>query len=468
MRPKRRMFWRIYLYSALMILVIIVAVMVMSWSLKQQPPHHGAPRYLARLLHKEFGHNLQNNEALRKQMRAIQEVYNVDAAIYRRDGTLIASGGDTPPKPLSEKEASRFSEGNPVVHRGFQYSFTIAALLNPGSPESPYLMFTMRGPHPIFKLFVPLGMILLVMAAMAFPMARTIARPLEKLTETARNLGQGNWGARSRLKRKDEVGVLAQTIDDMADQLQHRVEGEKELLANISHEIRTPLARINVALELCAEAEEADSQTLRSYLEGIHEDIRELDKLVEDVMVVTRLDLLSEGDNETGLRLRCKETSLQEIVKGSLSKFQATQDVLRLEVSIPDDPIKLNADSALLRRVLNNLLENAMKYSPKDSTINIMAQEDSSSSPHTAVVEVLDRGMGINSEDIPRLFDPFYRTDKSRERATGGTGLGLTLCRKIVTAHHGSMEAERREGGGSIFRFRIPISYPDPESETKK
>ncbi len=451
-----------------MILVIIVAVTVMSWSLKQEPPHHGAPRYLARLLHEEFGQNLKNNEALRKRIKAIQEVYNVDAAVYQRDGTLIASGGDTPPKPLSTKEASRFSEDNPVVHRGFQSSFTIAALFNPESPESPYLMFIMRGPHPIFKLFLPLGIILLVMAAMAFPMARTIARPLEKLTETARNLGQGNWKARSRLKRKDEVGVLAQTIDDMADQLQLRIEGEKELLANISHEIRTPLARINVALELCSEEEAADAQALRSYLEGIHEDIRELDKLVEDVMVVTRLDLLSEGDNETGLRLRCKETSLQDIVKDSLSKFEAAQNVQSLDVSMPANPIKLNADNALLRRVLNNLLENAIKYSPKDSEINIVAQKDENASPPAAVVEVLDRGMGINTEDIPRLFDPFYRTDKSRERATGGTGLGLTLCRKIITAHQGSIEAEKREGGGSIFRFRIPIPDPDSELETKK
>ena len=456
-RSRRRMFWRIYIYGAFLVLGIIIAVMIVLFSMGSHPPHHGAPRRLAGLLYSEFGENPEETEHLKERLKTIQEIFDLDVALYRRDGVIVAAGGDNPPGPLASRAMKRFSRSRPVIHQGFRSKFTMAALLNPRSKDSAYLIFSMRGPHPYQSFLVVLVVILLVMAAMAFPMARTIAKPLEQLTVTARDLGKGDLKARARLNRKDEVGMLADTIDDMADQLQRRIDGEKELLANISHEIRTPLARIRVALELCSEDEGSDARELRSYLEGIREDIMELDTLVEDVLAVTRLDLAGAGGESAGLRLRRDKTTVQEMITEALSYLETRLDLGRLDLDLPDDPVELDVDRSLIRRVLSNLLENAFKYSSDDSRVKLAAGVDERGENNMVFVEIRDQGIGIDPDDIPKLFDPFYRTDKSRKRSTGGTGLGLTLCRKIINAHDGIIEAESGKEGGSVFRFRIPV-----------
>ena len=370
---------------------------------------------------------------------------------------------------------------DPVIHRGFTARFTMASSLNPKSKDSAYFIGSMRGPHPLLRLTMILGIILLVMAALSFPMARTIARPLEKVTTTARNLGRGDWKARARLERKDEVGVLADTIDDMADRIQRHIEAERELLANVSHEIRTPLARIQVALELCSEDENPDACDLKTYLEGIRDDVSELNDLVEDVLAITRLDLLAGRDESSMLRLRRRATTLQDVVQGAQTRFHSRHAPRKLELDLPKAPVKMNVDGSLVRRVVNNLLDNSVKYSGEDTAVEVSGSvKKGSEKPKDAPealesvveLEVRDRGIGVEEDDLAKLFDPFYHTDKSRERATGGTGLGLTLCQRIVEAHDGKISAHKREGGGVIIRFWIPTRprteapAPAPDEET--
>jgi signal transduction histidine kinase len=242
------------------------------------------------------------------------------------------------------------------------------------------------------------------------------------------------------------VGELGRAFDDMAERLERLVTGERELLANVSHELRTPLARIRVALELAAEG---DLERARRYLAEIAVDLDELDRLVEDVLTTARLDAAA-GDAARAIsRLPVDPTA---VVAEAAARFREGHPGRTLELSIPDALPAVEGDAALLRRLLAILLDNAAKYSEAPAPVSLAALADAEG----LRVEVRDRGIGIDPADLPRLFTPFFRTDRSRARGTGGTGLGLALARRIAGAHGGTIEVESKPGEGATFRVRLP------------
>jgi signal transduction histidine kinase len=233
----------------------------------------------------------------------------------------------------------------------------------------------------------------------------------------------------------------------MAERLQALVRGEKELLANVSHELRTPLARIRVALELAAEG---DLERARRFLGEIGADLAELDRLVEDILSAARLDLAA-GDG-AALPLRRAPVELGVVIEEAAARFRAARPDRALELDLAAPLPAITGDAALLRRLLANLLDNAAKYSEPPAPVALAARTAAGS----AILEVRDRGIGIAAADLPRLFTPFFRTDRSRARGTGGVGLGLALARRIVEAHGGRIEAESAEGTGTMIRVTIP------------
>jgi signal transduction histidine kinase len=274
---------------------------------------------------------------------------------------------------------------------------------------------------------------------------------LERVTHTARALGEGDLSARTGLTRSDEVGDLARAIDDMAARLERLVANEKELLANVSHELRTPLARIRVALELAEEdAREGDDGAGR-HLEGIAGDLLELEDLVEQVLMTARLDLAN--GPESAMPMRMASVTVATLVEDAAERFRSRHQGHRLELEVPGDAGELEADGRLLKRMLANLLDNAAKYADADSGAVVVSVE---SDEEEVTFSVRDHGVGVSAADLPKLFEPFFRTDASRERGTGGVGLGLALCRRIVEAHHGRIEAKLPEGGGLEVRFSLP------------
>jgi signal transduction histidine kinase len=311
--------------------------------------------------------------------------------------------------------------------------------------------------------------ILIVVALAAIPLTRAITRPLDRIADTARALGQGDLSARTGLNRRDEVGRLAQVLDEMAARLESTVKAEKELWANISHELRTPLSRIRVALELSAEEQEVDA--VRRHLAGIDSDMAELERLLDDVLTSARLDLEGGG---AGLVPRKEPLALEALCEEARRRLAERHPDRAVELSVAEG-VQLEADRTLLLRVLGNLLENSVKYSEADTTVELAAGKQGE---REVWVEVRDRGIGVDQADLPRLFEHFFRTDRSRTRGTGGTGLGLTLCRRIVEAHGGQIEAHARggkersdaarrsgatkdtarEGGGLTVRFTLPSS----------
>jgi signal transduction histidine kinase len=289
-----------------------------------------------------------------------------------------------------------------------------------------------------------------VVALGALFTARFLVRPLEKLSRTASALGRGDLRARTNLRRNDEVGDLARTFDEMAERIQSLLRVEKELMANVAHELRTPLARIRVALEI---ASEGDTRTARASLGEIAVDLAELETLVSDVLTTTDLELAEQAPSSR-LPLKPRPISPEELAREAEARFRTRFPERELSVRVPGGLPNLSADPILMRRALDNLLENAQKYSaPSTDAIELSV----SCAEDQVLFRVSDRGIGIPAADLPRVFSPFFRSERSRSRDAGGVGLGLTLVKQIVEAHAGSVAIASKIGSGTTVSVVLPL-----------
>jgi signal transduction histidine kinase len=439
-----RIFWRVYGHGLFLLLAVALAVAAAGWVLGRALPLHEpgrAAHYAAHHVEELLG----RPEALQAELQRVRESFGLEVSVYDGAGALLASNVQPPLEPVPPAELRRL-EGGPrhVEKRGFAFAALLSAgrghLVVSGAPREGVLL---RG-----ALFIVL--VLIVLALGSIPLARSISSPVERLTGAARALGAGDLTARSNVRAPGEVGELASAFDEMAARLEGLVRGEKELLANVSHELRTPMARIRVALAL---AEEGDVARARQALGEIGEDLGELERLVDEILAAARLDLAGAG----GLPLHLAPLDVGALLDDAAARFRAHQDGRTLEVLAVEGLPAVEGDAALLRRLLGNLLDNAAKYSEAPAPVTLSAR----AAPGGLLLEVRDQGIGIDPADLPRLFTPFFRTDRSRARGTGGVGLGLALARRIAEAHGGSIGAAAAAGGGTIFSVTLPAEGGD-------
>ncbi len=293
-----------------------------------------------------------------------------------------------------------------------------------------------------------------VVGVAAMLTARSLARPLQRLTEAARAFGAGRLDVRADMKRSDEIGEVAKAFDDMAARIGKLLQTERELLANVSHELRTPLARIRVALDL---ANEADPRDVVASIGEIAQDLAELERIVDDVLASARLalDASSPTSRPAAMLVRAERLDTHALLEKSAGRFQSAHPDRPLLVRLAKDLPEVMADAVLLRRVIDNLLDNAHKYTEEPAgPIVLEARRDGDE----VVIEVQDHGIGIDEADLERLFEPFFRADRSRTRATGGLGLGLALARRVVDAHGGTIGFTSEVGEGTVVRVRLPAA----------
>lgn len=299
---------------------------------------------------------------------------------------------------------------------------------------------------------VAIPAILVVVAICSWLTARSVARPLASLADATRAFGKGELGVRARMTRADEIGEVAQAFDDMADRIAKLLLAERELLANVSHELRTPLARIRVALDL---ASEADPKTAIESFADIAQDLAELERIVDDVLASARLALDASSTEERTLPLRAERLDTRALLERSIGRFRSAHPQRPFVVEVPDTLPEIVADAVLVRRVIDNLLDNAHKYSKgPEGRIMLRARPEDAA----IVIEVEDEGIGLRLEDQQRLFEPFFRADRSRSRATGGLGLGLVLARRVVEAHGGTLTIESKFEKGTKATVRVPVA----------
>jgi signal transduction histidine kinase len=419
------LFWRVYLHGVLLLVVVGLAVAGVGWALRRSGSPVLGPRGRPEAyIRDRIGTLVNDPPRLAEELGRVREAFGYELTVYAKDGRVVATGV---PEGMP-RAGSQWHEWKVPLRDG------ATAVVHFEVP-----------PHDPTRGLLFIGAVLVALALASVPLARSIAAPVERLTAAARALGAGDLSARANVCARGELGELGRAFDEMAARLEALVRSERELLANVSHELRTPLARIRVALELAAEG---DAERARRYLAEIGQDLAELDALVEDVLAAARL----EARGPAALRVDEGPVDPAAVAREAGERFRAAHPGRTLEVELGEGLPALRGDAALLRRLVANLLDNAAKYSEPPAPIRLVARRDGPG----AALEVRDRGIGIDPEDLPRLFTPFFRTDRSRARGTGGTGLGLALARRIAEAHGGTISAESAPGEGTTFRVRLP------------
>ncbi|MFC2041588.1 sensor histidine kinase [Chloroflexota bacterium] len=337
---------------------------------------------------------------------------------------------DTPGRRLSPPEA----ESNP----GTLY-FSPGPTAHFPSPRSLSLRISR---------FLIWGALLAVAVAFLFTffLSRRISAPIKTLTLTAKQLGQGDLSQRVKVKDRGEIGELANTFNSMAENLERAERLRKNMVADVAHELRTPLSNLRGYLEAVRdEVIKPDADTIRS----LDEEATMLSRLVDELQELT---LAEAGE----LKLNCQANDITRLIKQVVAarQTQAVKKKVSLSAELPDKLPKVNIDSQRIGQVLFNLLENALAHTAKDGVVTVTAVQQG----ERVEVAVIDTGEGIPAEDLPHVFERFYRVDKSRTRATGGSGLGLTIAKRLVEAHGGEIEVQSEPGKGSRFSFTLPIS----------
>jgi two-component system sensor histidine kinase BaeS len=304
-----------------------------------------------------------------------------------------------------------------------------------------------------------LATILLVFAggiaiALGYFLSTTLTERISLLNHAATDIAAGKLSTRLVVQGRDEVAQLSHTFNQMATQLeamaQQQAETDKmrrDLIAWVGHDLRTPLASIRAILEALGDGMVEDPDTATRYIQTAQRDIRSLSALIEDLFEMAKLDA-------GGFTLDKVTLPISDLISDTMESFSelARQRGVTLTGSVAPHTGVVHADVQKLGRVLANLISNALRYTPEGGTVSVTAKAVGT----TVQVEVSDTGAGIPANDLPRVFEQFYRGDKARSRAAGGgAGLGLAISKRIVEAHGGTITVDSKVGEGTTFRFTI-------------
>lgn len=279
-----------------------------------------------------------------------------------------------------------------------------------------------------------------------FFLARRITAPVTELTKAAERLGQGDLSQRVEYTGKDEIGNLTNTFNSMAGELERTEKLRRNMVADSAHELRTPISNIRGYLEA---VRDGVIKPEPNTVDILYKETMHLSNLVDDLQDLTLADA---GE----LKLVMQPEDIAEVIKHSVA-MQAYLETKGLSITteIPDGLPLVNVDKRRIGQVLRNLLDNAVKHTARGGSIKVTVMLLDG----LVKISVSDTGEGISEADLPNIFERYYRVDPSRNRATGGSGLGLTIAKRLVEAHGGIIEVQSEIGKGSCFSFTIPASH---------
>lgn len=286
----------------------------------------------------------------------------------------------------------------------------------------------------------------LVALVVSFVLSRSVIAPVRVMMNASRRISEGHYDERVQSQGTDELSQLAASFNQMAGQLEQIESMRRRLIGDVAHELRTPLTAIKGSAEgLMDGVLPAAEETYRQ----IHAEAERLNRLVNDLQELSRVE-----SNATQLDIRPVDAArlIQTVIKRM--QFQFDEKRVIFNPNLPHPPIILLADEDRALQILTNLLGNALQHTSADGTVTLSIEKDK----NMARISVRDSGLGIPPEHLARIFDRFYRVDKSRSRVHGGSGIGLTIARHLVEAQGGKIWAESEgENQGSQFVFTLPL-----------
>ena len=268
-----------------------------------------------------------------------------------------------------------------------------------------------------------------------------IVSPIRRMTAAVERFGKGDHSARADTKRKDEIGGLARSFNRMASHIERLLANERRLLEDISHELRAPLSRLTFAVLLARTAPDS-----KMALDRVERDVNRITALVSEIVEMTRL----EGDPTY---FKMETVKIQEVIEETVSDSQLEARFQGCNIRLVGQlPCEVSGDRELLRRAIENVLRNAIRYSPEQSTVDVTLGQTGS----VATITIRDYGPGVPEQSLVEIFEPFFRVEEARETGLGGIGLGLSIAKRAVQLHHGTIVAENAFPGLQVH-IKIPF-----------
>jgi len=330
---------------------------------------------------------------------------------------------------------------------------SITQTITTNSGELFFLIFRTNVDRPAWSLFKRFGLYWVIFAAFVFSglvswwLASRTVRPIQDIANASSLHGEGDFLAKinkKTLQRKDEIGELARQLQKSGMKIQELLKKQKDFLRDVSHEVRTPLARLQIATETL-ELDAGDEKSLKQ----IKEEVLIIDQLVQDLLHLSHFDRPSQSNN-------IETFSILDLIKECVNRSKIQAKPKDVSIKFKDenlDDINVKGIRFLLDRALDNVISNAIRHSPNKGCVEVRYEQGKDS----CCLSIWDQGDGVNEQSLEEIFEPFVRSDASRNRQTGGFGLGLSLVKKIMDLHKGEVSAANH-ANGFVIRLIIPLS----------
>ncbi len=375
--------------------------------------------------------NNDGQKALANYLTGLDRISGAHHYLLDAHGIDLVGGGSKaellPPYPASKWRIR--TGGHPLAaQRSEDGRYWFAAVGQPSRPQ----IWTFL---PYYFLVLGATGVLCWLASVA------VVSPIRRIAASIALFGHGDLSVRVHSKRQDEIGQLGGSFNEMAERLQRMIVSERRLLADISHELRSPLTRLKFAVKLARTSADKDEA-----LDRINRDVDRIASLVAGIVEITRV----EGDpEEQSLEIVSPGEILDEVIRDCTLEAEVRGCHIALSGSSDGEVL---GNRELLRRAIENVMRNAIRYSPERSTIDVFLVEDS----NAAEIAIRDYGPGVPEDALTRIFDPFFRVEEARDALGGGSGLGLSIAKRAVQVHHGTITAENALPGLRV-RIRIPL-----------
>ncbi|HLI84561.1 MAG TPA: ATP-binding protein [Bryobacteraceae bacterium] len=418
------------------VVAVIGSAFISAWEFRHNASDRAAPAgqlVSFQLSQARWAYESGGRAGLERFLETVNRIYNAHGILTDNRGTDLLTGKD---RSYLIRRARRrppyelFRAGNAMLARA--------------ADDGRYWYFYEVEGQQVGLWFLQWDHLFVLLAAvvLCYWLALHLTAPVRQLQKAVERFGRGDLSARVNSKRRDELGQLARTFDRMAGRIETLLAAERRLLLDVSHELRSPLARLGVAVELARSGADVNTN-----LDRIQKESDRLNSLVAQLLQVTR----AEGD-PTQLRrepVRVDEL-VQQLVDDSAIEAQAHGCELKYEKR---QPVTVEGDPELLRRAVENVLRNAIRYAPPQTAVDVSLARNNGS----AVVDVRDRGPGVPEDSLPRIFDAFYRVETDRARSSGGAGLGLSIARRAIELHKGKIRA-RNASPGLEVELELPAA----------
>jgi two-component system, OmpR family, sensor kinase len=385
------------------------------------------------------------------------------ATVFDRSGHWLADGRRLPEEPLADAPRPVYLKQALAGEKEITYTVSrhqrraqIALIPLRRAPTSTDVLGVVQLTTPLTQVdqilarqrrMIGLGVILTLGLGILgeWWLTRSSLAPMRRVSATMRRIAAGDLSQRVQLPHtRDEVGQLAAAFDHMASNIETAFASQSRFVSAAAHELRTPLTALQGSLEVLQRGSQDDPAAARALLQGMHREVVRLNRLTDQLLALTRLDA-PEALNIRRLNL---VDFLDDVIQQV--RFLVGERPLHIERG---PAVQLEADPDLLIQVLFNLIDNAVQHTDPHGMLELGWR----TAGHNVVMWVSDTGEGIAPEDLPHIFEPFYRGDRSRSRRQGGSGLGLAIVQTIITAHAGQIEVDSQPGQGSRFTITLPV-----------